>query len=102
MMDFKFYVILGVIVAFIGGFIGGAGAVSGNVVSSVVFLYIFAGIAAIIILWGFAGVIDKINDNTENIAQLLKYFTDSLEVIESEGSSKETSEEAKQSDVSYE
>jgi hypothetical protein len=101
MMDFKFYVIIGIIVAVVGGFIGFTGAVSGNVVNSIGFFYIFTGLAAIIILWGFAGVVDKINDNTERIAEIMEYFTDSLEATGPEGSPEGTSED-KPADVSYE
>lgn len=102
MMDFKFYVIIGIIVAIAGGFIAGASAASGNVVGSIVFLYILPAFAIIIILWGFAGVIDKINDNTERIAELMEYLTDSVGAIGAEDVSGSTPREGQEVEVSYE
>jgi mannose/fructose/N-acetylgalactosamine-specific phosphotransferase system component IID len=101
MMAFKFYVVIGIIVAVVGGLIGITGAVSGNVVGSIVFLYAFPALALIIILWGFAGIVDKINDNTERIAEIMEYFTDSLESLGTESTQQDSTEE-KQTDVSYE
>jgi mannose/fructose/N-acetylgalactosamine-specific phosphotransferase system component IID len=101
MMAFKFYVVIGIIVAVVGGFIGITGAASGNTVGSVVFLYAFPALALIIILWGFAGIVDKINDNTERIAEIMEYFTDSLEALGTESTPQDSTKE-KQTDVSYE
>lgn len=81
MTDFKPYVFIGIIVGFIGGFIGGGMAGSGDISigGAMVFLYLSSGLAAIIILWGFAGVLDQINENTERIAELMNFLTDKLE-----------------------
>jgi uncharacterized membrane protein len=101
MVTFRFYVIIGILVAVAGGIIGAAGALYGNVTVSIVFLYAFPALALIIILWGFATVVDRINENAERIAEIMEYFTESIEAIGTENPPESTSAE-KQADVSYE
>jgi len=76
MTEFKPYVFFGILVGFIGGLIGGAGAASGGFGAAMIFLYISSGLAAIIILWGFAGVLDQINENAVRIVERVDYFTE--------------------------
>jgi mannose/fructose/N-acetylgalactosamine-specific phosphotransferase system component IID len=102
MVTFKFYVIIGIIIAVTGGILGAAGAFAGNVVGSIVFLYAFPALAIIIILWGFATVVDRINDNTERIAEIMEYFTQTIEAIGTESPPEGAEEDEKQADVSYE
>jgi hypothetical protein len=87
MADFQLSVFTGIIFALLGGGFGVMMAYSGNFEGAILTLYISSGVAAIIILWGYSGVIDEINENSKKITELMEYLTDQLNDEEAEDTS---------------
>lgn len=76
MTELKSYVFIGLIFGVVGGLVGYFMAMSGNMAAAINSIYLFGGIAGIIITWGFAEVFDEINDNTRRVADLMESLVD--------------------------
>lgn len=79
MSDFTKFVGVGIFAAILGGTVGGWIAATGDFELGYLIIIFTSGVVALIILWGFALVMDEINENTERTADLLDLLTDKLE-----------------------
>jgi len=88
MPEFKPFLFIGIVIGVIGGLIGASMMSSGNPFTGIAIMYLFTIFAAIAILWGFAGVLDEMNNNVRKTAELMDYLTDQLEEENAEDTKK--------------